>query len=221
MGSPEVSRMRVARNSRCFAAALLGCLAAAGPASAQSASGTVVTARSILAEQPQDVLDELESKSWVMIEDSADATFVTALVIFEAPLDRSMRLISQTGRQVEFRPELKANDTLETYEDGTLERQRLKIMFTSIVYHLRYHVDFEAHRVSWDLDTSRENDLKEVSGYWELYAIDESRTLVKFGTRVDVGSLPGFLQDYATRKNVPKSLQNARRWVNSDGTWRH
>ena len=110
---------------------------------------------------------------------------------------------------------------VDTYEDGTLERQRLKIMFTNIVYHLRYRVDFNAHRVSWDLDKSRENDLKEVSGFWEFYPLDERRTLVKFGTRVDVGSLPSFLQDYATRKNVPKSLQNARRWVNSDGTWRH
>jgi hypothetical protein len=188
---------------------------------AQEASATAATAQSILAEQPQDVLDELDSKSWVMIEDDADATFVTALVIFDKPLDRSMRLISQTGRQVEFRPELKANDTLATYDDGTLERQRLKIMFTNIVYHLRYRVDHDAHRVSWDLDTTRENDLKEVTGFWQLYFIDEGHTLVKFGTRVDVGSLPSFLQDYATRKNVPKSLQNARRWVNSDGTWRH
>lgn len=132
-----------------------------------------------------------------------------------------MRLISQTGRQMEFRPELKAIEILETYDGGTLERQRLKIMFTNIVYHLRYTVDFEAHRVSWELDASRDNDLKEVSGFWELYVLDEERTLVRFGTRVDVGSLPSFLQDYATRKNVPKSLQNARRWVNSDGTWRH
>jgi hypothetical protein len=213
--------MRLGRQARCFAAALLGCLAAAGPVWAQAASATAATAQSILAEQPQDVLDELESKSWVMIEDDADATFVTALVIFDKPLDRSMRLISQTGRQVEFRPELKANETLETYDDGTLERQRLKIMFTNIVYHLRYRVDHDAHRVSWDLDTTRENDLKEVTGFWQLYFIDEGHTLVKFGTRVDVGSLPSFLQDYATRKNVPKSLQNARRWVNSDGTWRH
>jgi hypothetical protein len=221
MGSPEVSRMRVGRYARCVVATLLGSLAAAGPASAQPPTDTVFAGRSILAEQPQDILDELESKSWVMTEDDADATFVTALVIFDQPLDRSMSLISQTGRQVEFRPELKANDTLETYEDGTLERQRLKIMFTNIVYHLRYRLDFDKHRVSWDLDTSRENDLKEVSGFWELYAIDKNRTLVKFGTRVDVGSLPSFLQDYATRKNVPKSLQNARRWVSSDGTWRH
>lgn len=213
--------MRLEQQARCFAAALLGCLAAAGPVWAQEASATAATAQSILAEQPQDVLDELESKSWVMMEDDADATFVTALVIFDKPLDRSMRLISQTGRQVEFRTELKANETLETYDDGTLERQRLKIMFTNIVYHLRYRVDHDAHRVSWDLDTSRENDLKEVTGFWQLYFIDEGHTLVKFGTRVDVGSLPSFLQDYATRKNVPKSLKNARRWVNSDGTWRH
>ena len=208
------------RHVRCFAAAALGCLVAADPAPAQPASETVVSAQSILAQQPQEVLDELHSKSWVMTEDDTDATFVTALVIFDQPLERSMRLISQTGRQTEFRSELKAADTLETYEDGTLERQRLKIMFTNIVYHLRYRVDFNAHRVSWDLDKSRENDLKEVSGFWEFHPLDERRTLVKFGTRVDVGSLPSFLQNYATRKNVPKSLQSARRWVNSDGTWR-
>ncbi len=213
--------MRVGRAPRCAAAPLVGLLVAAGAVRAQPAQPSALTAQSILAAQSREVLDELDSRSWVMLDDPADATYVTALVIFEQPLERSWRLMSQTGRQVEFRPELKANDTLETYEDGTLERQRLRIMFTNIVYHLRYRLEPEAHRFSWELDARRENDLKEVSGFYEFHALDEGRTLARFGTRVDVGALPDFLQDYATRKNVPKSIQNARRWVNSDGTWRH
>ena len=66
-----------------------------------------------------------------------------------------------------------------------------------------------------------ENDLRDVSGFWQLYDLDETHTLARFGTRVDVGpALPGFLQDYATRKNVPQTMDHVRRWVDSNGTWR-
>ncbi len=164
--------------------------------------------------------ERLEEDRLVLPDAAEDARFVTGLVIFEKPIGRAMQLIAQTSRQVEYRPELKKNDTLETFPDGTLERQQLKIMFNKIVYHLRYRVDFEAHRVSWDLDESLDNDLKEVTGFWELFPMGEVRTLGRMGTRVDVGALPSFLQDYATRKNVPKSLENTRRWIDSDGTWR-
>jgi hypothetical protein len=178
------------------------------------------SAESILGRLSEDDRRSLEDDKMLLPDAPKDATFVVGLVIFAKPVGRSMQLLAQTGRQIEYRPELKDNQTLKTYPDGTLERQQLKIMFNKIVYHLRYRADFAAERLSWELDESFDNDLKEVTGFWELFPLSEDRTLGRMGTRVDVGALPSFLQDYATRKNVPKSLENTRRWVDSDGTWR-
>ena len=32
--------------------------------------------------------------------------------------------------------------------------------------------------------------------------------------------LPVWLQDYATRQNVPQTMEHVRRWVDSGGTYR-
>ena len=78
-----------------------------------------------------------------------------------------------------------------------------------------------ARRIRWDLDPAFDNDLAHVSGFWELFPLDENRTLARFGISVDVGpAVPGFLQDWITRKNVPGSMERARLWVNSEGRYR-
>ena len=72
--------------------------------------------------------------------------------------------------------------------------------------------------------------LEEEDGFtlWEsnsivryLAARHGSRTLARFGTRVSVSkAVPGFLQNGITRKNVPETLENTRKWVDSGGQWR-
>ena len=64
-------------------------------------------------------------------------------------------------------------------------------------------------------------DLEHVEGFWQLYELSSSQTLGRFGTRVQVGTaLPVWLQDYATRQNVPQTMEHVRRWVDSGGTYR-
>jgi hypothetical protein len=210
MGTPH-PRRHLGAISIALASLALASTAAAEP-------GATAAAR--IAAQPEKVVDRLMKKRVVLIHDEDDQ-YVKALVIFEQPLARTLSLLSETARQVEFRKDLKGVETLEVYEDGTLDRQRMKIMFIKMVYHLRYRIDPERRRIAWELDLSYENDARRLEGFWELHEMDENRTLARFGTLVDIGpALPGFLQDYATRKNVPKSVDQARRWVNSDGTWR-
>ena len=44
------------------------------------------------------------------------------------------------------------------------------------------------------------------------------RTLGRFGTTVDAGpNIPRFLQNWITRKNLPKQMQRVRAWV--DASW--
>jgi hypothetical protein len=146
---------------------------------------------------------------------------VQAVVLFSQPRSRAIRLLSQTARQVEFRPELKGIQVLHWYDDGDVEEHSMRIMLVGIRYHLRNHLDVEGSRIWWELDPDYQNDLRSVQGFWQLYDLDDGRTLARFGTRVDVGpALPPFLQEYATRKNVPQTMDHVRRWVDSGGTWR-
>lgn len=212
----EARTIRRIPRGGCFA--LLGLLLGVA-LPALSAAAEPVGAAAVLAAMPIREVEELREKK-VVLDDSGDATHVTGLVIFARPADRVMRLLTQTARQKEFRPELRRDETVETTPDGTIDEQEMRILFTNIRYFLRYRVDYKARRISWQLDPKHENDLREVNGYWQLYDLGDGRTLARFGTQVDVGGLPAFLQAYATRKEVPKTLENARRWIDSDGRWR-
>jgi hypothetical protein len=102
-----------------------------------------------------------------------------------------------------------------------LDEHHMKILFARVDYRLRHHFDWEGGRSWWELDPSFANDLSEVEGFWELHELDAARTLARFGSRVVVGpALPLWLQEVATRKNLPATLERARRWVDSNGTYR-
>lgn len=193
--------------------ALVLALAAAAPAWGEPDGET------ILAAVPASLAADLQAHK-VVLDARSDAATQAArgFVIFEQPVGRAFMLLSQTSRQGEYRPEVEEIETVETFEGGSIDEHRMKIMFIGIRYRLLNRVDAVRRRIEWELAPGFESDLKRVEGSWELYALGEGRTLGVFGTLVEVGSgMPSFLQDYVTRKNLPRTLERCRRWVDGDG----
>ena len=88
-------------------------------------------------------------------------------------------------------------------------------------YWVRYRMDPARTAMRWGLEPGRANDLQRADGFWELYPLEGGRTLGRFGATVDVGSaVPRFFQGWVTRKNLPRTIDRARRWVDSGGSWR-
>ena len=196
-------------------AALVGATAGSGRAPASD------TAESILAKHPAPVRSRVERKGIAILDTASPDGYVRALVRFEQPKRRTLRLLSQTGRHAEFRPELQSVESHGWSEDGALDTHRMKIMFMDIDYRLRSRFDWEAGHIRWELDPAYENGLAAVDGYWELYDWNGTHTLGRFGTKVSVGpNLPEWLEEAATRKNIPAAMDHVRRWVNSDGRYR-
>lgn len=184
------------------------------------------TAEEILAAEPEAITNRLlDEKIIVMQEvretDSDAGRIITAMVIFEKPRADVYRLLSQTTRAIEFRPSVARMVTVGQREHGPIDEHELKIMFQTYIYRLEYRLEPANHRLSWSLDQSFENDLSQVDGWWDLYAMSDGRTLGRSGTIVDVGpAVPSFLQDWITRKNIPGTMKHVRRWVESDGEYR-
>jgi hypothetical protein len=143
--------------------------------------------------------------------------FVEAYLLFEDPPDRVFALLADTRRQAEFRPELERIETVAALSDGSIEEHRLGVLFTQIAYRLRYQIDPESRRIDWSLDPGFANDVARIDGWWQLDEAEGSRTLARFGTRVEVGpALPAFLAELVTRKDLPHTLERCRAWVASN-----
>jgi hypothetical protein len=184
------------------------------------------SAEAILGTQSAAVAERLLSDKLIVMQEvskskTSSGRVITALVIFERPQDEVYRLLSQTDRQIEYRPSVTQTLTIGFRAHGPLDEHRLKILFRSYVYRLEYRLDPEQYRISWSLDPTFSNDLKRVDGSWELFAMDDGRTLGRSGTIVEIGpAIPGFLQDWLTRSHLPETMKEVRRWVDSNGEYR-
>lgn len=190
----------------------------------ETASGT--TAETILSNQSDALRERLLDNKVVILQNvRAKATggdgLIVGFVIFETEIERVYLFLSQTTRQIEYRPEITSIETLSWDDEGPIDRHKIRIVFNRFIYHLRWHLDPLRRTLWWELDKNQDNDLEEVYGRWELFPMEEGGTLGRFTASVDVGSsVPGFLQDYITRRNLPKTMENNRLWIDSGGTYR-
>ena len=175
-----------------------------------------------LAPQPT-LLARLENERVVRLDAAAaqDADRVKvaeALVLFEQPLATVLQLLASTSRQTEYRPELQSLQIVKATKQSNLAEYQLRFMLTTLRYRVQTRWDFQRGRIWWSLDRSFPNQMKTLDGLWELRALNEHRTLGHMSSRIDLGpALPAALQDYATRKKLPESMDQVRRWVDSNG----
>jgi hypothetical protein len=186
--------------------------------------GAQPSAEAVLGAEAPGIATRLEEERVVLLRQGGDADdTVVALVLFNKPQSRVGALLREAERQPEYRPELVTVRTVQQLPDGRIDEQRIKILFTELVYRLRYHDAPGTGRLSWRLDDSFDNDIARMQGFWELHDFDHGseRTLGRFGSDVDVGSgVPRFLQSGWSRKTVLRYVQNVQRWIDSDGRWR-
>ncbi len=219
-----------ARTHALLGAAIAVCLlvdsAPAEDEEPEKAPARASRASELIANLEPDAADDLFKQGWALVDTPGpeDGHFdgFEALVIFDLPPDRVMDLLSQTTRQREFRPDVASIKTIRQTKDGSVDEHRMRIMFIKIVYRLRYKVSAENGLIQWKLEPEPpENGVEEIEGFWELHSMQLGRTLARFGTRVQVGNaLPSFLEDMVTRSKLPGSIENTRKWVNSNGTYR-
>lgn len=173
-------------------------------------------AQVLLASEPPDLVRELFEEGWLMLDRPGDR--VQAYVVFDRPADRVYDLLSDTTRQREFRSDLESLSPAGRTPEGPIDEHHIRILFVKLSYRLRYRLDPERRRISWELDPSYPTPMARIEGQWELFEMDESHTLARFATFVDVSeALPDFLEEAATRRTLPGMLRRCRRWVNADG----
>ncbi len=161
----------------------------------------------------------------VLKQDSGEGknkkSLIMASLLFDQPINKVWDMLKQTDRQKEYLPHLREAKIIQGDNNGNITEFMLKIMFFNIRYRVDHKFNNAAYRLSWHLDPNYKNDLKELYGYYHLYKVDDTHTLARYGSKVDIGLLvPGFIEDALTRKDLPTALGNVKKWVDSGGTFR-
>ena len=201
-----------------FHAAVIASLAVGGEASSRPPA-ELARADSIVNVLPADQRRTLAERKLLLLGKSEGAgAGLEALVIFAKPPDRVYRLLAQTDRAREYRPDLRAADTVERNAAGPIDEQRMRILFRDIVYRLQFRLYPERRSITWELAAGFDNDLEQADGFWRLHPLPDGRTLGHFGTAVNIGpAFPIYLQKLVTRRKLPATIDRTRRWVDSAG----
>jgi hypothetical protein len=143
---------------------------------------------------------------------------VPAVVLFAHSAPRVFALLGQTERQTEVLKLVSSIQVVSREPGAHVDRHEIHVLFRSIRYHIRYRPDAGALRIWWELSPDHPNDIRSVTGYWELYPLADDRSLGLYASAVDVGPvLPKRMQDALTRKNLKQAVVGFRRWVDEMG----
>jgi len=145
---------------------------------------------------------------------------ITAALIFNQDIETVWNLMTQGWRQEEYLPRLKNSELVEKWDGGDKLRMHVEVLGVKINYQIIGTRDKSKYHSHWKLDPEFKNDMREVTGFWRFYWIDEKHTLARYGTWVETGLwIPPKVQAYMTKQDLPDALGTQKKWVDSGGTY--
>jgi hypothetical protein len=146
-----------------------------------------------------------------------------AFVLIHAPVEECFTRFADIETHTQYFPRKTVSMVLGIQEDGrTSVYKELDFKLKTIRYYVLYTIDPVAHRIEFNLDESKESDLKASQGYFHFIAVTPDTTLFDYGlihTAVGI-KIPGFIRRYLTSKDLPQVVTNYRNWLESGGTWK-
>ena len=207
-------------------AAVSGYAASDGPDS--NAKTTLIGIQ--VPDQPWDGIDEqtrarIEAGEIVILNEvegkKSRKALIRTMLTFNVPLEETWRVLAQVDTQKEYLPRV---DYCQLVDEGP-RMKNVEFVVDATLIKVRYRVihrfNPEENFFDWYLDPDFKNELKRVDGFWKLYALSPQKTLARYGTRVNTGRMvPGWLERFFAKRDIPKALDAVRKRVESGGTWK-
>jgi hypothetical protein len=140
---------------------------------------------------------------------------IAAAVMFKVPVERAWEILSATDRQIEYLEEIKKLRVVEEGEDFNRTEFEVKVMGQKVRYTVVHHFLPELYYLWWELDKKAPHDLRDLSGFWRLYAAgEEGMTIGRYGSRVVPGfPVPEFIRKPLFKNGVRSSLEKVKAYV--------
>ena len=146
---------------------------------------------------------------------------IQAAMIFDVNIAEAFRIIKETDKQCEFLNNCDEAILIERTDTHDIIEFRVKILAWELKYRVKHRWDNKKFRMWWTLDPSFNNDLKHLEGFWQLFYIDDTHTLGRYGTKLIVKEfIPKSVQEALTKRDLPTVLEQFRKRVNSHGKFK-
>lgn len=148
------------------------------------------------------------------------SALIQAALVFNQPPEKVWQLLSATEDQIKYLSDIEELQIIKKAPTEDCIEFSLNVAFIDIVYRVIHKFDKSNMYFHWGLDPTFDNSLNDLQGFWRFYPYGEGKTLARYGSTLSVSAVvPSFVEDYMTRKNLPKALDDVKKYVDSGGTW--
>lgn len=145
-------------------------------------------------------------------------------IVVEKPAAAAFAVLGRYEDKAEYMPRLDKVTVHEKTPTAVRATMEIDASLTTVVYTGLFTLDPDALTISWTLDPATpaaEQGIDETEGQWQIISLSESRTLLVYWAFVDSGrAVPKFIQRMMSVRSIPDLLQNVKRRIESDGTWK-
>jgi len=145
----------------------------------------------------------------------------TVLVMVKQPAEAVWRHLTDFEVYPEYMP--RVAETKTYLRDGNTVGVyfELKILWKRITYHVLHTLNAETHTITWQLDPAKKNDIVESIGQFVLTPHGENRCILSYNLTVDTGMhVPGFVEDFLLRKDLPNVPKAVKKQAESGGEYK-
>jgi len=145
-----------------------------------------------------------------------------SLVIIKKPVDRCFEIFTDFDSHEEYFPRKTESEVIGKEGETFLVQKKFSFWWVDIEYVVRYEVDPKEHRVDFFLDKNYPHDLEYTEGYFAFEELSPEKTLFVYGAEeVDISiALPGFVQEWLQKRDLPAVAENVRKRIESGGKWK-
>jgi|YelNatPaOPRAMG01_1025707.scaffolds.fasta_scaffold132013_1 uncharacterized protein YndB with AHSA1/START domain len=145
-----------------------------------------------------------------------------SMAIIKSPIDKCWQIFTQFDKQAEYFPRKTVSQVIEQKPGFALVQKEFKFFGVRVRYVNQYKIDEKNYRIDFEMDKSKPHDIKDTAGFFLFEKLGSNQTLFVYGvTRTDTGiAMPGFVQEYIAKRDLPAVAENVRKRIESGGAWK-
>lgn len=147
-------------------------------------------------------------------EDGSSRAFGRVLAIINRSKDDIWQLLINDEEHVNYQPRLVSVERYETNEGDAGIKQTVRVAFKSFTYHFIEKHDKEGGVLTWRLDKTKENSIRDTEGSWVVRPHGDGRCIVMYTLSVDSGtSFPKFIETILFNRDLPDIVESMRKYL--------
>jgi ribosome-associated toxin RatA of RatAB toxin-antitoxin module len=132
-----------------------------------------------------------------------------AVGFIRAGKDKLINTLLDYTSYPQFMPRMKKAEIYLTAGNVISVKFTIKVLVT-VVYYLKHTIDRAGGSITWELDPSHKSDIRDTTGSWYFQPY-KNGCIAYYAVTLDSGyAIPGWLEDYLTKRDLPAILRALR-----------